>query len=234
MLNKYPQAEASVLDRLGLAISQRRAILRYRERHHIKLGKGLAQAIEDQSDAVSTNISDTVATSFVGQSTTHVESDSQSFVSQTSYAQTLLNGEDGMIVPPPPTKSEDGAPFECPYCFVIISISGDKAWARHVFNDLMPYICVFSNCPTPHRLYESRREWYFHLQNQHSIPTNPGRSFNCPLCSSSVATGNPFERHVARHLEELALFALPRLQPEASPPSVREGIHERKNFQRRI
>jgi hypothetical protein len=216
VLNKYPQAEASVLDCLGLAISQRRAILRYRERHHIKLGKGLGQAIEDQSDAVSTNISDTVATSFIEKPTTHVEFDSQSFISQTSYAQTLLSGEEGMVLPPPPTEADNGTPFECPYCFVIISISGEKAWARHVFNDLMPYICVFSDCSTPHRLYESRREWYFHLHNQHAVPNDPGSYFNCPLCSSPVGTGKQFERHVARHLEELALFALPRSQPEVN------------------
>lgn len=119
-----------------------------------------------------------------------------------------------MVLPPPPPESEDEAPFECPYCFVIITISGDNAWARHVFNDLMPYICVFSDCPTPHRLYESRREWYFHLQSQHSVPDESGGYSDCPLCTSSVATGQPFQRHVARHLEELALFALPRIQLE--------------------
>ncbi|KAJ5354972.1 uncharacterized protein N7496_012184 [Penicillium cataractarum] len=217
VLNKYPQAEPSVLERLGLAISQRRAILRYRERHHLKLGKGLERAIEDRSDAVSTKMSDTVATNFVEQPPTHVGFDSQSLVSQTSYAQTLLNGEEGMVLPPLPAESEDGTPFECPYCFVIISISGDNQWARHVFDDLMPYICVFPDCSTPYRLYESRREWFFHLQNQHSVPIDSGGQLNCPLCSSSVTTGKPFEKHVARHLEELALFALPRSQPQVNP-----------------
>ncbi|KAH8432925.1 uncharacterized protein LDX57_010558 [Aspergillus melleus] len=39
--NKYPDADPEIQDRLGLAISQRRAILRYRERHSKKLGQGL-------------------------------------------------------------------------------------------------------------------------------------------------------------------------------------------------
>lgn len=174
VINKYPKAEDSVLERLGLAISQRRAILPTTSSQTWERIGTSDQGLG--SDAVSTNISDTVATHFLEQPPTHVEFDSQSFVSQTLYAQTLLNGEEGMVMPPPPAESEDGTPFECPYCFVIISISGDSSWARHVFNDLMPYVCVFSGCPTPHRLYESRREWYFHLQTQHSVPSDSGAS----------------------------------------------------------
>lgn len=224
VLDKYPHGESSVLDRLGLAISQRRAMLRYRERHRIKLETGLARALEDKPDAVSSNVSDAVATEFIEQNPAQDEFDFQSFDSQTSYEQTPQNGEQGMVLPPPPTESEDGAPFECPYCFVIITISDNKAWAVHVFKDLMPYICVFSDCPTPHRLYESRREWFFHLQSQHSIPKDFGGSFTCPLCSSSFAMGRSFERHVARHLEELAIFAL-RFQPDGSPSlSMKDAI----------
>jgi hypothetical protein len=177
-----------------------------------------------------TNISGTVATKFIEQPTSHVEFDSQSFASQTSYAQALLNGEEGMVLPPPPLESEDEAPFECPYCFVIISISGNNAWARHVFNDLMPYICVFPDCQMPHRRYESRREWYYHLHSQHSVPDEPGGFFDCSLCTSSVATGKSFQRHVAQHLEELALFALPRYQPEANHPQLEQSSTRGRDF----
>jgi hypothetical protein len=37
---------------------------------------------------------------------------------------------------------------------------------------------------------------------------------DCPLCLSSVPTGKQLERHVGRHLEELALFALPRSEED--------------------
>ncbi|OQD92698.1 hypothetical protein PENSOL_c038G02133 [Penicillium solitum] len=63
--DKYPQAGEDISKRLGLAISQRRAVMQYRERHRTKLGQGLNQVIEDQTDGQSTKLSDTVATEFV-------------------------------------------------------------------------------------------------------------------------------------------------------------------------
>lgn len=209
--SKYPQADHSVLNRLGLAISQRRAVMRYRERHHIKLAQGLGQAVGDQPDTVSTKLSETVATDFVDIPEPETETfESLSIASETSYAKTILQGGDGMTLPPPPKESADGAPFECPYCFMIISITKPNAWARHVFNDIMPYLCIFPDCSTPHRLYESRREWFSHLQDKHSIVSNANTTLECTLCMGSVPSGKQFERHVGRHLEELALFALPR------------------------
>ncbi|KAJ5735654.1 uncharacterized protein N7483_000779 [Penicillium malachiteum] len=59
---KHPEAKEDVLNRLGLAISQRRAVMRYRERHPAKLGQGLDKAIDDGQ---SNKLSDTVATEFV-------------------------------------------------------------------------------------------------------------------------------------------------------------------------
>lgn len=74
----------------------------------------------------------------------------------------------------------------------------------------MPYVCIFPECSVPHRLYESRREWFLHLQIEHFIAINSEIKTNCELCFSSIPSGKQFERHFGRHLEELALFALPR------------------------
>ncbi|KAJ9492054.1 hypothetical protein VN97_g1191 [Penicillium thymicola] len=213
--DKYPQSEENISKRLGLAISQRRAVMQYRARHRTKLGQGLNRVIEDQIDGQSAKLSDTVATEFVEVSpAANDNSELLTVASQTSYAQTILNGAEGAVLPSPPKDSADGAPFECPYCFVIITITNRRAWARHVFNDLMPYMCVFPSCPTPHRLYESRREWFSHLQSQHSISETPNVHVDCPLCLSSLPSGKQLERHVGRHLEELALFALPRSEDD--------------------
>ncbi|KAJ5719361.1 Zinc finger C2H2 [Penicillium malachiteum] len=168
VLAKYPEAKEDILNRLGLAISQRRAVMRYRERHHAKLGQGLDKAIDDGQ---SNKLSDTVATEFVETPPSATDDwESQTVASQTSYAQTILHGSEGMVLPPLPKDAADGASFECPYCFLIISISNRKAWARHVFNDLLPYL------------------------------------------------------HIGRHLEELALFALPRSEEDddGSPNSSDE------------
>lgn len=207
--DKYPQAGEDISKRLGLAISQRRAVMQYRERHRTKLGQGLNQVIEDQTDGQSAKLSDTVATEFVEVSPAANDNlELLTVASQTSYAQTILNGAEGAVLPSPPKDSANGAPFECPYCFVIITIANRRAWARHIFNDLMPYLCIFPSCPTPHRLYESRREWFSHLQSQHSISETP--NVDCPLCLCSLPSGKQLERHMGRHLEELSLFALPR------------------------
>ncbi|CAI7573038.1 unnamed protein product [Penicillium discolor] len=213
--DKYPQAGEDISKRLGLAISQRRAVMQYRERHRTKLGQGLNQVIEDQTDGQSAKLSDTVATEFVEVSpAVNDKLELLTVASQTSYAQTILNGAEGAILPSPPKDSANGAPFECPYCFVIITIANRRAWARHVFNDLMPYLCIFPSCPTPHRLYESRREWFSHLQSQHSISETPNLHVDCPLCLCSLPSGKQLERHVGRHLEELSLFALPRSEED--------------------
>ncbi|KAJ6022017.1 zinc finger protein [Penicillium herquei] len=216
VMAKYPEAKEDILNRLGLAISQRRAVMRYRERHHAKLGQGLEKAIDDGQ---SNKLSDTVATEFVKVPPLAKDDwESQTVASNTSYAQTILSGSEGIVLPPPPKDAADGALFECPYCFLVITISNRKAWARHVFNDLLPYLCVFPNCPTPHRLYESRREWFSHLQNQHSISDGAAGNMSCPLCLSSVSSGKQLERHIGRHLEELALFALPRSEEDDNEP----------------
>ncbi|KAJ5615183.1 Zinc finger C2H2 [Penicillium hordei] len=216
-----PKRGEDISKRLGLAISQRRAVMQYRERHRTKLGQGLNQVIEDQTDGQSTKLSDTVATEFVEVSPAANDNlELLTITSQTSYAQTILNGAEGAVLPSPPKDSANGAPFECPYCFVIITIVNRRAWARHVFNDLMPYLCVFPSCPTPHRLYESRREWFSHLQSQHSIPETPNVHVDCPLCLSSHPSGKQLERHVGRHLEELALFALPRSEEDDDKAAI--------------
>lgn len=59
----------------------------------------------------------------------------------------------------------------------------------------------------PERLYDSRREWYFHETTEH-----PRADLICSLCKDTLNSSKQYERHVARHLEELALFALPRTE----------------------
>ncbi|CAI7633690.1 unnamed protein product [Penicillium glandicola] len=140
--DKYPYADTSILDRLGLAISTRRAVMRYRERHHIKLGQGLDAILGD--DTQSAILSDTIATEFANTPATDIW-ETRSNISHTSYAQTVLHGGDGIALPPPPKEAVNSDPFECPYCFEIMSIENEYAWARHVFGDLMPYICIFPN-----------------------------------------------------------------------------------------
>ena len=215
--NKYHNADNLIIQRLGHTITQRRRYLKYRERHHAKLGKG----IESVQDIAGTEraLSETIATEFTNPNIEFEEVSSSSGISQTSYNPSLVEG-DSITIPPPPKESAAGKPFECPYCFFLIDIRGIRSWTRHVFRDLKPYACTFLDCRTPNRLYESRREWSLHIRAKHPLEESI-----CPLCESTLASSKQFERHVARHLEERALFALPRssMDDESDPDDLDAG-----------
>jgi hypothetical protein len=222
--NKHPKAGSIVVDRLGAAISRRRAALKYRERHHAKLAKGIERAavaepgdhgsaadLDERRDAVSTLLSLTVATEFEEKHIDYEETASNSGASQTSYAPSLWESNDRITVPSIPKDASYGKAFECPYCFFIVTVSNRRSWARHVFKDLMPYVCVFPDCNAPNRLYDSRHEWFHHLRTKHVPSFDPSETDSCPLRCGDAVPVVSLERHLGRHLEELALFALPRV-----------------------
>lgn len=210
---KYPHADESLVDRFGTAMARQRAILKYRERHHAKLSKGIDHEEGRSATGSSAMLSGTVATDMYKDSTSE-SSDmvSDDGISETSYSGTLLDGTGTNTIPPLPDEGANQAEFECPYCFFIITIRDKRAWARHIFRDLMPYMCVFFECPTPNKLYESRRYWYRHIQQSHShdLGSITDDSYDCPICRKRSLPVITFERHVGRHLEELALFLLPQ------------------------
>lgn len=223
---KFPKADQRLVNNLGAAITRRRKYLNYYKRHHAKLSQGLKRLEEDGAKEDVSELSETVATEL------HISAYQEgSFAgadaSDTSYDQSLTAGE-GMTIPAPPPESSNGSPFECPYCFHFITIDNSRAWLKHVLQDLQPYSCVVSDCPSQHRLYGSRREWYNHLRTAHKLYKSELDAFDessaqvgskladrlevviCPLCTDRILPSARFERHVARHLQELALFALPR------------------------
>ncbi|KAB8211502.1 hypothetical protein BDV34DRAFT_184831 [Aspergillus parasiticus] len=209
--HKYPDAEAHVVHRLGTAMAIQKAVLKYRERHREKLGKGLF----DQGETESRKLSETVATELArSDQLQFLDTVSNPGVSQTSYAPSLLTAQGSISIPAPPREAADGTPFECPYCYLVITIKNTKDWAHHVFRDLMPYVCLFPDCPTSSKLYESRRLWYDHICHAHLATTGTQIGFRCPICVIDIAPPLTFQQHVGRHLEELALFVLPRVNSE--------------------
>ena len=220
---KFPEADQDLVERLGLAITLRRQYLRYRERHHAKLSQGLDIGTEG-SAAPTVMLSDTVVTGVELWHTDSQDKKPASVTSQTSYAPSMLAGG-ALVIPSPPKESSGGAPFECPYCFVMISVDGTPAWHKHVFQDLQPYVCTVAACSTPHTLFSTRHEWVQHMKEAHPhdwtggedraravIDESDNSSFRavCPLCRSSSKSERHFVRHLARHLQELALFVLPQ------------------------
>ena len=218
--DKYPRADNPLVERLGLAITRRRKYLKYRERHALKLEQGMNRIILEQegetmAEGTVSLLSDTVATNIKESNIRFDDGTSDSGASQTSYAQTLLGGG-AITIPQPPKGAKEGSPFECPYCHLIIATKGTRSWNRHVFQDLKPYICIATICATPDILYPTRHEWLHHMKTVH--PTDftlhlekeeGAPSFTCALCQENVHTEQKYSRHVARHLQELALFILP-------------------------
>ncbi|KAL9607786.1 MAG: hypothetical protein Q9167_007331 [Letrouitia subvulpina] len=203
--NKFPQADDTVIEHLGRGITRRRRYLKYRERHSAKLSRGLEHDLDTEAQTMSS----TMATGYKADIIDSEDTASNSGISQTSYAPSLYEGGN-VTIPPLPKESLAGKPFICPYCYFVVDVQNTRSWTRHIFKDLKPYSCTFSDCRTIDRLYISRTEWFFHVSNTHDVS-----NLQCPLCKDSLMSLKFFERHVARHLEELALFVLPRTEPDA-------------------
>lgn len=232
--DKFPNADEALVKRLGKAITRRRKYLKYRERHATKLRQGISEVDPKACDVNDTQegetvensmgsiLSDTMATEFEQRNIDFEDKASDTGISQTSYAPTLLVGGN-IAIPPPPKNSLGRVPFECPYCFCVITIEGTRSWNKHVFQDLQPYICTVSTCTTPDKLYCTRHEWLDHLKMVHPAAMASDDTLKesrgitvCVLCKGDIELGKTHDRHLARHLQELALFILPGGEEESS------------------
>ena len=140
-----------LIQRLGKAITRRRAFLKYREEHHGKLSrdwddeqeiKAELPELEEPSGTIA-HTKHTKATTFI-ESKPLVEKDGSeagSFGSQTSYEQTVAAEgiEARLTVPPPPQWAfEDvpfayGQPFQCPLCYTEQTVKNRTAWKYDAF-----------------------------------------------------------------------------------------------------
>ncbi|KAL2785822.1 hypothetical protein BJX66DRAFT_342728 [Aspergillus keveii] len=74
-------------------------------------------------------------------------------------------------LPLPPKVPPDAAEYECPFCYMVCSSSefwGER-WKKHIVPDIMPYFCVFDDCPTTNTLFESGRDWLRHMRERHVV-----------------------------------------------------------------
>ncbi|KAJ5371653.1 hypothetical protein N7517_003659 [Penicillium concentricum] len=212
--HKFPNAEATITSRLSAAMARQKAVLKYFERHKAKLSKGLVATGDTESNYLSETVATEMAMADDMDQLQFLETNSMSGISQTSYAPSMFTANESLSIPNAPKESADNSPFECPYCCIVITIRNTKDWARHIFRDLMPYVCLSPECSTPSKLYGSRRQWYQHICEAHSVPADPQSVLNCPLCQTDIRPPLTFERHVGHHMEQLALFVLPREDPD--------------------
>ncbi|KAL2672473.1 hypothetical protein Neosp_013184 [[Neocosmospora] mangrovei] len=80
---------------------------------------------------------------------------------------------------------------------------------KHLWRDLRPWICHDSACDFGNEPFASREDWIEHLEFDHDFHL-AWRSFQCPLCHKETGEGKAaIIHHLARHMEEISLAALP-------------------------
>lgn len=137
---KFPRAPDDVVRRLGRAILRRRQYFKYREEHAKKLAHGLKTAKGTGQDAkTELQPQSTIASSLPHTLKANAYLDleakegSDTGVSRTSFATSRDGGFEGPRVPPLPNKAREGEPFECSFCFMLVSITTRKSW-RYALN----------------------------------------------------------------------------------------------------
>ncbi|KAI0438667.1 hypothetical protein F4803DRAFT_534152 [Xylaria telfairii] len=201
---KLLHIQPTLAHRLGKAISQRRQYFRYREAHHQKLNAGL-DVTSKRSEVGASTMASSIPNALKDSGSSHPEFSrleeedmSDSCGSHTSYA--TSSPQSGRLkIPSLPEQARNG-PFECPFCYMMISVSTTIQWKKHVSADLRPYICLEPDCLTPEHQYTKRREWLNHMDQKH------WRVFGCPYsCQDAEFTSSSdLGRHIRQSHSELS------------------------------
>jgi ankyrin repeat protein len=287
--------------RLGRAITQRRHYLSYIQDHHEKLGgmlnhhdKADSPAARSQAPIVKQPLNsklmlDTASRpSFFTKATTVAaeritpqlvvaeESDSEHDARSYTTISRSIDGDHELSTTIRIPKLEElrignKKEFECPFCCRIKKFKTERIWRKHVFSDLRPYVCTFTDCDAayfgdinkwfqhemtfhrvvyrcflcPNKVYCQEKKYLSHLEREHAKilddcgeqqrrdlarkPLAQIPASDCPCCTDWVdrlkervtqtsgsasneilaVTPTVFKRHLAGHLEQLALFAVP-------------------------
>jgi hypothetical protein len=124
-----------------------------------------------------------------------------------------------------PKENEEHSGLEVRKIREMLVIPNNVMNRAHVFHDLRPYVCTYVDCKYPNQHYERMDDWIKHevsendfgsrtlLRSDGDAPapqTVDPASRTCPLCIMKHEPETGIYKHVARHLERIALFALPR------------------------
>lgn len=91
-----------------------------------------------------------------------------------------------------------------------MSSASSNGARKHLYLDLQPYTCFYPNCSFSSMPFADRQLWSNHLELDHHFGPN-WESVQCPLCLEATEAGkSKILIHFARHMEDIALAALPR------------------------
>ena len=111
--DKFPNAEKKIADRSAFAMTRRKHLLGYRERHRAKLA--------NKPDTINDSLSQTVTNN--ERVVEYLDSTQSEAGTSTSFTSTILISGD-ITIPPLPSKATNGKPFECLYWYIVISVKG--------------------------------------------------------------------------------------------------------------
>ncbi|KAK9420304.1 hypothetical protein SUNI508_06573 [Seiridium unicorne] len=128
---KYENADSELITLLGRANSRRRQYFKYRELHHQKLSQGLDLNFDTGKSIAEHTVASSIPSILKTKPlelTDIVNTDamSDSGFTQTSYASSGKTS-DRPRFPALPADSANG-PFECPFCFMMVSVTNSHAW----------------------------------------------------------------------------------------------------------
>ena len=203
-------AETTLIKRMAFAMTQGLQSLDYRSRLDTSSMPGTRahsvrpEVLEEFSQKTS------VSELLPGDSAFSDSSDSGS----DQPASVVLN----VLVPTLDERSSHQQYKGCPYCSATVDVRRKRSWRRHLLGHLRPYICVNVRCPSPYSFFSRPDEWRNHMRDTHAKDWtcsqgnhdyNPeehqDHSSTCPICVKTDKCGKSYEKHVASHLEHLAL-----------------------------
>ncbi|KAK3497788.1 uncharacterized protein B0T23DRAFT_309690 [Neurospora hispaniola] len=227
---KFPKLAREVAERLGKSLSVRRQYFRYREEHFHRLADGLPGSETELLDPheQATTIASPIPNHLETVKTCDIsfdDIDGRSELSATSYAASEVNS-DQLRVPPMPSGYANG-PIKCPFCHSIIQIASKlygrrKDWSKHMYLEHWTLWKCPSGC---HKYMHSAEEFQQHLSSVHKDElsehhtgslarlcsvSDPAQARGpCIFCDHHLTSDKLYISHVALHLEQLSLFALP-------------------------
>ncbi|CAO2651030.1 Nn.00g093270.m01.CDS01 [Neocucurbitaria sp. VM-36] len=206
ILAKYPQANADLVESLGKTSWQRYQRIKQERESNTTAP---IQFETHMDPATKSHVADSeFQDSGLGTSLPSMP--------RTTYAETVISfmtsiaGGKRVQIPPLSAEAKAGAKFECNACGKNIRATSNRDWRKHLFLDLQPYTCFYTNCTFSATPFADRQLWSNHLELDHQFgPAWQG--IECPLCLEVTETGkSAILIHFARHMEDIALAALPR------------------------
>lgn len=201
--NKFKNADTKLVSRLGEANFQRHVAIRQKIVQKDAVAGG---------EPVVEEVAQAPKSTFIPTSIFH-DSGFGSMPAASNLAPTIAShssfktdgsrgGKTSFRVPEAPIGAYDGVPFPCSICgHVLKNIKDRYDWKIHVFADLQPYICTFSECSDSLLTFPTRRLWQEHEFSQHRLSI----SWTCPVCKKDLLSPDDWTEHIeANHRSALS------------------------------